>query len=211
MSVRNNRQIRYVGSSMGPGLLQDDILSWVPVSERLPVPGDVIIFYKPDCANRLIIHRIVKVNPDGSYVTRGDNTRNDDPNPVPLTSIRGVVTGGVRDDRALEVPLGSAGMRFHRYAQVRMRVLSILQKIFSRPYQFISQQTILFRIVPQRYRQRLVVVKTSEGYDLQVYLGKYLVGWKEEKDWGWTIMPPFRLFIDCRNLPESPAEALGER
>ena len=208
--MRNNRQIRYVGSSMDPGLLQDDILAWVPVSERLPVRGDVIIFEDPDSSNRLIIHRIVGVNPDGTYVTRGDNIRYDDVNPVPLTSIRGVVTGGVRDDCTLEVPLGSAGMWFHRYAQLRMRILSVLQKMFSRPYQFLSRQKILFRIVPQRYRQRLVVVKTNEGYDLQVYLGKHLVGWKGEGDWGWTITPPFRLFIDYRNLPESPAEALGE-
>jgi len=65
------------------------------------------------------------------------------------------------------------------------------------------------RIVPQRYRQRLVIVKTHEGYNLQVYLRKRLVGWKGEKDQDWTILPPYRLFIDWGNLPDCPVKFLN--
>ncbi len=208
--MSSNRQIRYVGSSMHPLLLQDDVLEWVPVSERLPVPGDIIVFEDPEGSGHLIIHRIVTANPDRSYRTRGDNTLHDDAHPIPLSAVKGVVTGGFREERPMSIPTGSTGMKYHRYAQQRMKVMSGLQGIFSRPYLYVSRHKIFCRILPNQYRQRLVLVSTNEGYDLQVYLGSRLVGWKGENDGRWTIMPPFRLFIDDTGLPESPADVLSK-
>jgi len=194
---------------MNPALLQDDILEWVPVSERLPVPGDVIIFRDPANTGCLIIHRIVSKYPDGSYCTRGDNTRCNDGHPVMLSSIMGVVIGGIREERHLDVSMGYAGVKHHQYAQQRVKLLALLEHFFSRPYWKISQKKVICRIVPQRYRQRLVLIKTHEGFDLQVYLGKRLVGWKGEKDRDWTILPPYRLFIDWGHLPDCPSEFLN--
>ncbi len=207
--MKSNQQIRYVGTSMNPWLLQNDILEWVPVSERLPVLGDVIIFHDPANTGCLIIHRAVSKYPDGSYCTRGDNMRCNDGHPVMLSAIIGVVTGGIRDERPLDVPMGYAGLRYQQYAQQRVKLISLFEHFFTRTYRKISQKKVMCRIVPQRYRQRHVLVKTHEGYDLQVYLGKRLVGWKGEKDRDWTILPPYRLFIDWGHLPDCPAEILN--
>lgn len=208
--MKNNRQIRYVGSSMNPALLQNDILEWVPVSERLPVPGDVIVFDDPAGSGFLIIHRVIRRYPDGSYCTRGDNRLHDDERPVILAAIRGVVIGGFREERPLDVPRGSAGMRYHLYAQHRAKLLSVLERIFSRPYRSLSHLKVMSHITPPWYRQRLVIIRTPEGHDLQVYLGRHLVGWKGEKDREWTILPPCRLFIDSAYLPDSPLALLGD-
>jgi len=194
---------------MNPALLQDDILEWVPVSERLPVPGDVIIFHDPANTGCLIIHRVVGKYPDGSYCTRGDNMLCNDGHPVKLSSIIGVVTGGIREERPLDVSMGFAGVMHHQYAQQRAKLLSRLEHFFSRPYWKLSQKRVICRIVPHRYRQRLVLIKTYEGYDLHVYLGGRLVGWKGEKDRYWTILPPYRLFIDWGHLPDCPAKFLS--
>ncbi len=191
---------------MNPALLQDDILEWVPVSERLPVPGDVIIFRDPANTGCLIIHRVVIKYPDGSYCTRGDNMLFNDMHPVMHSEIMGVVTGGIREDRPMVVSMGSAGMRHHQYAQQRVKLLTRFEHFFAKPYWKISQIKFICRMVPERYQQRLVLVKTHEGYDLQVYLGRRLVGWKGEKDRDWTILPPYRLFIDRGHLPDCPAE-----
>lgn len=207
--MENDRQIRYVGNSMSPWLLQNDILDWEPINERLPVPGDVIIFRDPANTGCLIIHRVVSKYPDGSYCTRGDNTLSNDGHPVMLSSIMGVVTGGIREERPLDVSMGFAGLMHHQYAQQRVKLLSIFEHFFTRPYRKISQKKVMCRIVPQRYRQRLVIVKTHEGYNLQVYLRKRLVGWKGEKDQDWTILPPYRLFIDWGNLPDCPVKFLN--
>lgn len=195
---------------MNPALLQDDILEWVQVSERLPVPGDVIIFDDPAGSGFLIIHRVIRRYPDGSYCTRGDNRLHDDERPVMLIAIRGVVTGGIREERPLKIRRGSAGMMYHLYAQHRKRLLSVLERILSRPYLNLSRLNVMCRIIPLRYRQRLVLIRTPEGYDLQVYLGRHLVGWKGEKDREWIILPPYRLLINCACLPDSPLALLGD-
>ena len=208
--MENDRQIRYVGASMNPGLFRNDILSYVPVPERLPVPGDVIVFRDPAGSGRIIIHRVVRTRPDGRYDTRGDNSLHDDLHPVPQSAIIGVVTGGVRGDQLLGVSSGMGGMVYHHYAQQLRRMVLIIQRFFSRPYHHLSRQGIFCCILPGRFRQRLVIVKTSEGYDLQVYLGRHLAGWKGEQDAEWTIIPPCRLFLDGTALPDSPSDLLGE-
>jgi len=123
--MENDRQIRYVGNSMSPWLLQNDILDWEPINERLPVPGDVIIFRDPANTGCLIIHRVVSKYPDGSYCTRGDNTLSNDGHPVMLSSIMGVVTRGIREERPLDVSMGFAGLMHHQYAQQRVKLLSV--------------------------------------------------------------------------------------
>lgn len=208
--MENNWQIRYVGASMNPGLLKNDILSYAPVPERLPVPGDVVVFRDPAGSGRIIIHRVVRTRPDGRYDTRGDNSLHDDQHPVPQSAILGVVTGGVRGEQPLGVSSGMRGRVYHQYAQQRRRVVSFLQRFFSRPYHHLSRQGVFCRIVPGRFRQRLVVVKTHEGYDLQVYLGRRLAGWKGEQDVGWTIIPPCRLFLDSTALPDSLFDLPGD-
>lgn len=206
----NDRQIRYVGTSMNPWLLQNDILDWVPVSERFPVPGDVILFRDPAGSGRLIIHRVVRALPVEGYITRGDNCLHDDRFPVPQSAIMGIVTGGLRGEEHLGVPSGGSGRIYHFYAQQRRRALPVLQWLFFTPYHLISRHGVFCRLVPSRFRQRLVIVKTSEGYELQVYLGRHLAGWKGEQDVGWTILPPCRLFLDSAALPDSPIDLLGE-
>lgn len=61
------------GYSMYPMLKQHrDIVVVKPVTSPLKV-NDVPL-YKRDGRDKLVLHRIIKINPDGSLVIRGDNT-----------------------------------------------------------------------------------------------------------------------------------------
>jgi signal peptidase I len=203
-------QIRYVGSSMNPYLFQNDVLDYIPVSDRLPATGDVVVFQDPAGSGRFVIHRIVKTLPDGHYITKGDNAPYNDRYPISRSDIKGVVTGGVRGDRSFFISSGIMGILHHISAQQRRKLLTFMQRVFSGSYHLLSKQGFLCRFLPERFRQGIVIVKTSEGHDLQVYLGTHLAGWKGERDLEWTIIPPYRLFLNCAVLPDSHEDFFKE-
>jgi signal peptidase I len=204
------QQIRYVGSSMNPYLFQNDLLNYIPVSDRLPATGDIVVFKDPAGSGRVIIHRVVKILPGGYYITKGDNNPSDDRYPIHGSDILGIVTGGVRANRPIFVSSGFFGAVCHSTAQQRRTLMPVLQRVFFVFYYFLSEKGLFYRLLPEQFRQRVIIVKTNEGHDLQVYLGTHLAGWKGERDPGWTIIPPCRLFLDCAALPDSYVDFLRE-
>ena len=193
---------------MNPYLIQNDILYWVPISSRPPSPGDVVIF-KAVCSDRLVIHRVIKKLPDDLFITKGDNNHTPDKNQIPLDNMVGVVIGGVRGQRRIRVSSGFAGMFFHQIAQFRKKSLSLLTKLFLPIYHAISDSGVFPWILSPLFHQRLVIIKTDTGYDMQVYYGPVLAGWKPFKDRGWTIRPPYRIFLKPDELPDSADAYIG--
>lgn len=57
------------GGSMSPLLHHGDTVYLDPV-ETLPKKGDIVLFTRP--SGQYILHRVVKVNDDGSYIMLGD-------------------------------------------------------------------------------------------------------------------------------------------
>lgn len=194
--------IRYVGRSMNPYLLQNDLLFWKPISCKNVEIGDVVIF-KAVCNDRLVIHRVIDKKPDNYYITKGDNNKTPDKNQIHKDRMVGFIIGGVRGSKPLRISMGQTGMFFHNIAQLRMKILPVFQKLFFACYYFISDTRFFSRILSPFMHQKLVVVKTPEGYDLQVYYGNHLAGWRAQQDRGWTIRPPFRIFLNTSVLPNS--------
>ena len=66
-----NREISVpvAGSSMTPFLHHGDMVYLNPV-DAPPKRGDIVLYTRP--GGQYILHRIVKVNPDGSYIMLGD-------------------------------------------------------------------------------------------------------------------------------------------
>jgi signal peptidase I len=53
------------------------------------VPGAVITFVDINHPGHLITHRIVKVNPDGTLVTKGDHNHDNDPQSLAVANVKG--------------------------------------------------------------------------------------------------------------------------
>ena len=66
-----NREISVpvAGGSMSPFLHHGDTVYLNPV-DAPPKKGDIVLYTRP--GGQYILHRIVKVNPDGSYIMLGD-------------------------------------------------------------------------------------------------------------------------------------------
>lgn len=52
--------------------------------------GDIISFFDPDSERQSVLtHRVVKVNDDGTFTTKGDNNMSEDPTPCPSENLIG--------------------------------------------------------------------------------------------------------------------------
>lgn len=84
------------GASMHPLLRsQKDVVIIKKAAHPLKV-ADVPL-YKKQGTDKLILHRIIKVLPDGNYITRGDNTYHREY--VSREDVVGVMTAFIRNDK----------------------------------------------------------------------------------------------------------------
>lgn len=73
--------------SMMPTLRIGDVIIAVDHGDAEIVPGTIVIY--ENSGHDLVTHRVVSVNPDGTYVTKGDTNGAPDPDPIPAANIRG--------------------------------------------------------------------------------------------------------------------------
>ncbi|MCJ7595780.1 MAG: S24/S26 family peptidase [Desulfobacterales bacterium] len=99
-------RFRATGSSMTPFILDGDLITIEPASERLR-PGDVAVFVNFRC-NQLMVHRILHASPSG-YVIRGDNNSEPD-GLMTASSIIGRVVRVERRGRRVRLGLGIEGV-----------------------------------------------------------------------------------------------------
>ncbi|MDP9814800.1 signal peptidase I [Spirilliplanes yamanashiensis] len=77
--------------SMLPSIQPGDIVVAAPLDEgEQAAPGHVLRFVDPSRPSRYLLHRVVRVNEDGTYVTRGDANRSEDTAPVPPANVTGI-------------------------------------------------------------------------------------------------------------------------
>ncbi len=74
--------------SMMPTLRIGDVVIAVDYSDDDIAPGTIVVYEDPRKQD-LVTHRVVSVNPDGTYVTKGDMNGAPDPDPIPAANIRG--------------------------------------------------------------------------------------------------------------------------
>ena len=87
------------GTSMRPLIrAHKDIVVISRVQKPLKV-GDVPL-YKKDGADKLILHRIIDIAPDGTYIIRGDNTYSKEY--IPQCDIIGVMTALYRGGKYID-------------------------------------------------------------------------------------------------------------
>ena len=100
------------GVSMNPMLYQNrDLVVIVPVQGRLK-ELDVALYRR---GRSYVLHRVIAVNDDGTYLIRGDNTYSDEI--VPDSAVLGVLTEFVRDGKQYKV----TDEEYLRYVRARVK------------------------------------------------------------------------------------------
>lgn len=81
--------------SMEPLIAVGDVMAAQPVTAEdlqngLIQPGHVILADNPARPGKLFTHRVVRIDEEGNYITRGDANRSIDSTPVPAESVKGI-------------------------------------------------------------------------------------------------------------------------
>jgi signal peptidase I len=83
------RPVTIVSGSMEPSIARGDVLLVTEPPEDLLGPGTVVVFEDP-ARDGLVTHRVVRVDENGNYVTKGDANEGADSTPVPPDQVVGV-------------------------------------------------------------------------------------------------------------------------
>ena len=203
------KSLNYIGHSMHPLFKAGDRLQIVSYEQRKIREGDVVVFISPEDGSK-VVHRVISVNSDGIR-TRGDNCNHEDDWCLSREHILGQVVFAQRGSKQFRVLGGPLGTSYAMAIRAGNNIDSILSSLLRPFYQRLARRAALNRWLPSRMRPRVISFKREAGTELQLVMGRRVIGrWSEGKS-GWNIRRPFRLFVDEASLPENEGEVSGVR
>ena len=206
MEPRNSvdlKPLNYIGPSMNPLFKSGDRLKIISHDlEKIRV-GDVVVFYSPEDESK-VVHRVVSVSSNG-IKTRGDNCDQVDPWILRPDQILGRVVSAQRGKRRWRVfggPLGhSLAVAIRAIRSIDSNLTSLLRPF----YQRLARAGVFRRWLPACMKTRAISLSHPAGTELQLLMGRRVIGrWLPGKT-RWHIRRPFRLFVDEASLPGNPA------
>ena len=209
MEARETQSMNYIGSSMVPTLkpgVQLDVRAYHGEKIR---KGDVIVFIPPgrDCK---IVHRVTSVNSDGIR-TRGDNCNHSDDWVLSREHIFGQVVFAQRGSKQFRVLGGPLGTSFAVAIRAIKSIDSILSSLLRPFYQRLARAGVFRRCLPSWMKPRTISLSHPAGTQLQLVVGRRVIGRWLPGMTRWHIRRPFRLFVDEASLPENKAGVSGVR
>jgi hypothetical protein len=182
------------GSSMNPTLHESDLLEIVPYGGRVMQVGDVIVVAPPG-GDHLVVHRVVRVVPEG-ICTRGDNNAGDDGWRLEPDRVIGRVAAAWRGRRRRRIAGGWSGRLWAFLVRCRRALGRAVSTLLRPIYHGLARSGIVRRLAPGFLRPRVVAFQAGEQQRLRLMLGRRIVGeympsWRK-----WRFRRPFRLLVD---------------
>jgi len=195
-----SESIIYTGSSMNPLMKNADTLRFIPYRDKKIRPGDIVVFAIPKSQYK-IIHRVTSVSSQGIR-TRGDNRKKEDPWVLSPDAVLGRVVSFQRKNRVRKVIGGPRGQLIFLAVRTFLALKSALFFLFRPLYSWLSQTGVLRRLIPLQKSTRIIALTRPYGTELQLLLGRRVIGRLLPLGDGWQIRKPFRLFIDETSIPK---------
>ena len=209
METTEAQNLIYKGPSMNPTLKPGDRLWITPNNGQKIQLGDVVVFISPGNGSR-VVHRVVSLDTSGVR-TQGDNNNRVDPWLLSHDQILGRVFFSERGKRRRRVFGGTIGQLF---GVVIREIHALDARVCSRfrpAYDRLARAGVFRRWLPSCMKTRAISLSHPAGTELQLLMGRRVIGrWLPGKS-GWSIRRPFRLFVDEESLPENKAEVSGVR
>jgi signal peptidase len=196
--------MNYIGPSMNPILKAGDRLEIVSCKGQKFRPGDVIVFIPPGGDSK-VIHRVVDMDSQGIR-TRGDNCTDIDPWILKPEQVLGRVVCARRRNKRLRVFGGPMGRLAATVVRAINWIDSSVSELLRPPYKRLARIGFFKQLIPERVEPQVVSFSRPSGTELQLLIGRWVIGrWLAGKS-GWNIRRPFRLFVDENSLPENPSK-----
>jgi signal peptidase len=197
------QSINYIGPSMNPTLRPGDRLHIIPCDSRKVQRGDVVVFIPPGGDSK-VIHRVVAMDSQGIR-TRGDNCTDVDPWILSPEQVLGRVVCARRRNKRLRVFGGPVG----RLLAVAIRGIhsidSSVSELLRASYNRLARVGTFRRFLPASMEPRVISLSRPAGTELQLIIGRRVIGRWLPGMTRWHIRRPFRLFVDEDSLPRNPA------
>jgi hypothetical protein len=186
--------VAYRGSSMVPTLREPQLMEVVPYDERPIRRGDVILFSVAG-QDLQVVHRVLDTN-GGALLTCGDNNRRPDRDPVQRGQVIGQVVGAWEGRRRRAISGGRRGLVQARLVRGRQRLVALAARPVRLAY-VVSVLCHLQRLVPPRWRPRLVTLAGDDGARHFLTLGGRIVGRYDSARRQWHVRYPYRFLVDA--------------
>lgn len=187
------------GESMRPLFRPGDRIVFVPCRAEELRRGDVIIFRAPAQTER-VVHRVVSAWPCGIR-TRGDANPCRDTGEVRQEQIVGRAVFVERGGRLVPVAGGPAGRLLVASIRAFRRCDHLLSYVLCPCYRTLARSGLIRVLLPAFLRPRVVTFERDGAREMQLILGKRIIGRRSAGAGTWTIRRPFRILVDERALP----------
>ncbi len=207
MSADLYKTIVYTGSSMSPTLKTLDRLYVIPYHGQRIQCGEVIVFISPE-VERTIVHRVVHVDSQGIR-TRGDNSSYPDPWVLSPDNIVGRVVYAERKNKRLPIYRGLRGRLYSLGIRAMRMIDSKVSSLLRPTYHRLARTDALRRCLPAQLKIRILSFDRSSGTELQLLIGRRVIGRLLPGRNQWHIQRPFRLFINEASLPRKKVPSIN--
>ena len=209
MTASELKSINYIGSSMNP-TLKPGVRLYVRAYHGQKIRrGDVVVFIPPG-RDSTIVHRVTSVDSDGIR-TRGDNRNHEDDWVLRRENILGRVVATQSINRRRRIFGGPLGRLFAVKVRIIRAIDSPVSYLLRPAYNELAKVSIFTRLLPAQMRPRVISLNRGEGKELQLLMGRHVIGRSLPGMTRWHIRRPFRLFVDEASLPENKAGVSGVR
>ncbi len=161
--------------------------------------GDVIIFIPPGQEER-VVHRVVSTGPDGIR-TKGDANPYRDTWDLRQEDIVGRAVSVERGGRVIPVAGGLAGRLLAALIRAFRKSDHLASHVLNPCYRGIARSGLFRAFLPPALRPRVITFERDGAREMQLVLGKRIIGRRPAGAGAWTIRRPFRIFVDEQALP----------
>ena len=187
------------GESMRPLFRPGDRIVFVPCRVEDLRRGDVIIFTPPGGTER-VVHRVVSKGSAGVR-TQGDANPCRDTGYLRQDDIVGRAVSLERGGRVIPVAGGHAGRLLAALIRVFRRSDHLASHVLSPCYRGLARSGLFRALLPPSLRPRVITFERDGAREMQLVLGRRIIGRRTAGDGAWTIRRPFRIFVDEQALP----------
>jgi signal peptidase I len=192
------QRVMYTGPSMNPTCREPDLLEIIPYADR-PVRRGDIIYFQPPGSRYSVVHRVIRVTPEG-ICTRGDNNTEEDPYLVQPSDINGRVAFAWRGGNLRRIAGGWHGYLIQYGVRFRRILRKMIAKMLKRLYHRIARTGIFRRLLLPRFKPQVVAFQTKHQTYFKLMMGRRVVGRYNRRQGTWRIRFPFHLFVDESTL-----------
>ncbi len=187
------------GESMRPLFRPGDRIRFIPCRVEYVRRGDVIIF-TPSGQKERVVHRVVSTGPDGIR-TQGDANLYRDAWGLRQEDIVGRAVSLERRGRVIRVAGGIAGRLLSSLIRAFRKSDHLASRVLNPCYRGLARSGFFRALLPTVLRPRVITFEREGAREMQLVLGRHIIGRRPAGAGVWTIRRPFRIFIDEQALP----------